>query len=68
MLRSAGPAKAGQAYDPFMVSGDPNQLIGGPPEEMRPLGDIQEWYRKLLISTSGIFYEDAFLQARLLLP
>ena len=59
----AGLPKSGQAYDPFSVSGDPNQLIGGAPEGVRPVGDVQEWYRKLLTSSSGIFYEDAFLQA-----
>lgn len=52
------------AYDPFSVSGDPNQLIGGAPPEMRPLGDVQEWYRKLITSNSGILYEDTFLQVK----
>ncbi len=57
---AAAPAPA--TYDPFSVSGDPNQLIGGPPPEIRPVGDIGEWFRKLATSSSGVLYEDTYLQ------
>lgn len=55
---------APSAYDPFGVSGDPHALMGGPPPEIRPTGDIAAWYRKLCIAASGVLYEDTYLQAR----
>eukprot|EP00884_Botryococcus_braunii_P018832 jgi/Botrbrau1/5632/Bobra.55_1s0021.1 len=57
------PAPAPQAaHDPFSVSGDPHALMGGPPPPVRPIGDIGDWYRRLLTSASGVLYEDANLQ------
>lgn len=50
------------AYDPFAGSGDPNLGIGGAPPGTQPIGDVQEWYRKLVTTNSGILYEDAYLQ------
>ncbi len=38
--------------------------MGGPPPEIRPTGDIAAWYRKLCTATSGVLYEDTYLQAR----
>ncbi len=54
-------------YDPFAISGDPNQLMTGPqptqpPSSVTPLGDIEEWYRGLVTTNSGVFYEDSNLQ------
>ena len=49
--------------DPFSVSGDLHGLMGGAPPEIRPTGDIAAWYQKLCISSSGVFYEDTYLQA-----
>ena len=54
-------------YDPFAISGDPSQLISGPqptqpPSSVTPIGDVEEWYRGLITSSSGVFYEDANLQ------
>ena len=66
-MRGILPAGAG-GYDPFAVSGDPNQLISpvdptpAPSDGMQPIGDVQEWHRQLLLSNSGVFYEDANLQ------
>lgn len=51
------------ASDPFSVSGDLHGLMGGAPPEIRPLGDVDAWHRKLCVSPSGVLYEDAYLQA-----
>ncbi|BDA41202.1 AP-2 complex subunit alpha-1 [Coccomyxa sp. Obi] len=56
------PKPAPSAYDPFGVSGDPHALMGGPPPEIRPTGDIAAWYRKLCTAASGVLYEDTYLQ------
>ncbi len=53
---------AASAGDPFSVSGDPHALMGGAPPESRPTGDLEAWHRKLCTSTSGILYEDTYLQ------
>ena len=50
------------ARDPFSVSGDLHGLMGGAPPEIRPLGDVEAWHRKLCVSPSGVLYEDAYLQ------
>ena len=34
------------------------------PQPIQPIGDIAEWYRKLLTSPSGVFYEDTHLQVQ----
>lgn len=57
------------AADPFAIrSGGPPQ---GPPvsppvangaEPVRPVGDINDWFRKLCQSPSGVLYEDNYLQ------
>ena len=49
--------------DPFSVSGDLHGLMGGAPPEIRPVGDIAAWYQKLCTSSSGVLYEDTYLQA-----
>lgn len=59
------------AADPFAVrSGGPPQ---GPPvsppaaggaEAVRPVGDINDWFRKLCQSPSGVLYEDNYLQVK----
>ncbi len=59
--------------DPFAMSGGgPSQ--GAPPssppagaggaEPVRPIGDINDWFRKLCQSPAGVLYEDNYLQAR----
>ena len=48
--------------DPFSVSGDLHGLMGGAPPEIRPVGDIAAWYQKLCTSSSGVLYEDTYLQ------
>ena len=48
--------------DPFSVSGDLHGLMGGAPPEVRPTGDIAAWYQKLCTSSSGVLYEDTYLQ------
>ena len=48
--------------DPFSVSGDLHGLMGGAPPEIRPTGDIAAWYQKLCTSSSGVLYEDTYLQ------
>lgn len=48
--------------DPFSVSGDANALVGGAPQEVQPLGDVDAWFRKLCAAPSGVLYEDASLQ------
>lgn len=63
------------AADPFAIrSGGPPQ---GPPvspptaggaEPVRPVGDINDWFRKLCQSSSGVLYEDNYLQVSPLLP
>ena len=50
--------------DPFSVSGDLHGLMGGAPPEIRPVGDIAAWHQKLCTSSSGVLYEDTYLQAR----
>ena len=52
--------------DPFSVSGDLHGLMGGAPPEIRPAGDIAAWYQKLCTSSSGVLYEDTYLQARII--
>lgn len=32
------------------------------PAPIQPIGDVGAWFRKLCASTSGILYEDQFLQ------
>lgn len=39
-----------------------NASAGSAP--IQPLADPAEWYRKLLTSSSGVFYEDSHLQVR----
>jgi hypothetical protein len=34
------------------------------PAPIQPVGDVQAWLRKLCTSSSGILYEDPFLQVR----
>lgn len=58
LSRAAPPA----ASDPFSVSGDLHGLMGGAPPEIRPLGDVEAWHRKLCVSPSGVLYEDTHLQ------
>ena len=48
--------------DPFSVSGDAHALVGGAPQEVQPLGDVDAWFRKLCAAPSGVLYEDASLQ------
>lgn len=48
--------------DPFSVSGDAKALVGGAPQEVQPLGDVDAWFRKLCAAPSGVLYEDASLQ------
>ena len=48
--------------DPFSISGDANALVGGAPQEVQPLGDVDAWFRKLCAAPSGVLYEDASLQ------
>ena len=53
----AGPA------DPFAVSGDPYALTGGQTgAQSQPAGDLDEWWRRLCASGTGVLYEDACLQ------
>lgn len=35
------------------------------PAPIQPIGDVGAWFRKLCASTSGILYEDQFLQVGL---
>ena len=60
-----GPCCAVPRDDPFSVSGDLHGLMGGAPPEIRPAGDIAAWYQKLCTSSSGVLYEDTYLQASL---
>lgn len=52
--------------DPFSVSGDLHGLMGGAPPEIRPVGDISAWYQKLCTSSSGVLYEDTYLQVTII--
>lgn len=52
--------------DPFMQSGDQNQLIGGPPPAITLAGDLSQWFNALAIKDKGILYEDTFLQVKTL--
>ncbi len=49
--------------DPFAVSGDPYALTGGQGgAQARPAGDLEEWWRRLCASGTGVLYEDNCLQ------
>ncbi|CAK0759184.1 hypothetical protein CVIRNUC_002678 [Coccomyxa viridis] len=62
---SPEPPKPVARDDPFSVSGDLHGLMGGAPPEIRPTGDIAAWYQKLCTSSSGVLYEDTYLQVGL---
>ena len=62
------------AADPFAIrSGGPPQgppvssPVAGGAEPVRPVGDINDWFRKLCQSPSGVLYEDNYLQVGRLL-
>lgn len=63
-MQSQAVSADASAYDPFAISGDSNQLIGGNQQvsSLQPVGSVEEWYRNLVTSNSGIFYEDGNLQ------
>lgn len=57
------------AADPFAIrsGGAPQGSPVSPPtaggaEPVRPVGDINDWFRKLCQSSSGVLYEDNYLQ------
>ena len=60
--------------DPFAVRGTGSQSqgppssspgpAGGGAEPVRPIGDVNDWFRKLCQNASGVLYEDNYLQAR----
>ncbi|KAK9803215.1 hypothetical protein WJX73_004463 [Symbiochloris irregularis] len=60
------PAAASQPEgprDPFAMVEDPYTSGGNAASApIQPLADPAEWYRKLLQSNSGVFYEDSHLQ------
>ena len=63
-------ASAAGAADPFAVRGGgaaqgppSSPAAPGGPEPVRPTGDINDWFRKLCQSPSGVLYEDNYLQA-----
>ena len=43
-------------------SGDADALVGGAPQDVQPVGDVDAWFRKLCAAPSGSLYEDASLQ------
>ncbi|MCJ1422498.1 hypothetical protein MMC29_000378 [Sticta canariensis] len=47
--------------DPFAAVEDPYSAPSGS-SQIQPIGDVQEWHRKLLTANSGVFYEDTHLQ------
>lgn len=53
-------AAAASVPDPFGADAFFAAAAGPPP--IQPVGDVAAWFRKLCTSTSGILYEDAFLQ------
>ncbi|DBA96016.1 hypothetical protein WJX77_003113 [Trebouxia sp. C0004] len=57
------------AADPFATSGGgapqgppSSPASAGSAEPVRPIGDINDWFRKLCQSPSGVLYEDNYLQ------
>ena len=59
--------------DPFAVGGSGAAAAGPTPpsvsaaaqstaQPVRPVGDINDWFRKLCQAPSGILYEDNYLQ------
>ena len=63
------------AADPFAIrSGGPPQgppvspPVAGGAEPVRPVGDINDWFRKLCQSPSGVLYEDNYLQVGAIVP
>lgn len=57
------------AADPFAIrsggapQGPPvSPPVAGGAEPVRPVGDINDWFRKLCQSPSGVLYEDNYLQ------
>lgn len=61
------PGAAPQQNDPFASSSPVNNYSSAPSSqsEIRVLGDIQQWYRGLVLGSSGVFYEDDNLQVGL---
>lgn len=60
------------AADPFAISGGgapqgppSSPAAAGGAEPVRPIGDINDWFRKLCQSPSGVLYEDNYLQVTL---
>lgn len=58
---AAAPAAAAAAPDPFGADMFAAAAAAGP-APIQPIGDVGAWFRKLCASTSGILWEDQFLQ------
>jgi len=43
-------------------SGDADALVGGAPQDVQPLEDVDALFRKLCAAPSGVLSEDALLQ------
>lgn len=57
---SNGGAGANAASDPFAAGGAMGGLSGD--GKVQPIGDVADWYRRLMLSDSGVLYEDPYIQ------
>ena len=59
---AAAPALAAAVVSDDPFASDAFFAAAAGPAPIQPLGDVAAWFRKLCTATSGILYEDAFLQ------
>ncbi|KAG0560112.1 hypothetical protein KC19_10G155200 [Ceratodon purpureus] len=51
------PAQVSGPADPLTLA-----LYDGPDTKVQPIGNIEDWYKALMIKDSGILYEDPYVQ------
>mmetsp|Transcript_28079 Transcript_28079/g.53476 ORF Transcript_28079/g.53476 Transcript_28079/m.53476 type:complete len:1010 (+) Transcript_28079:139-3168(+) len=61
---TSAPAASQGAVDPFAAMDDllVPAAAGGAPAAVQPIGDLQEWFDKLVAANSGVLYEDPHVQ------